>query len=203
MKSINTYKCSIRIKNVFFLLLFRLFSRMFERLQKLPSGTRSLHFDWLRGKLRYTFKSVRWILNQLCQRLLKPLQHQCDYMHCRHPKIGMRCQFSIRWYTKANSVTFQRLRKKNEIWEIKFHNWITIYQRTFGVRTFIASSSVVSSPANITLTLSDQSSPNARCNINNAASPLFHCTGGLASTAMCAWFARKPYDSMICVARNL
>lgn len=33
--------------------------------------------------------------------------------------------------------------------------------------------------------------------------PLFHITGGFASTAACAGFATNPYDSIILVARAL
>lgn len=39
--------------------------------------------------------------------------------------------------------------------------------------------------------------------IKRAHLPLFHITGGLASTAACAEFAKNPYDLMMAVARVL
>lgn len=77
------------------------------------------------------------------------------------------------------------------------------YASKIYICTFIASSSVVSSPAHITFTVSAQSFPNSWRRIYKAASPLFHWTGGFASMAMCAWFGMKPYDSMMLVALNL
>lgn len=97
---------------------------------------------------------------------------------CRHPS------------TPAN-----RNRKLNT-----FSNWSVLW---FSENTFIASSSVVSSPAKITLTLFAQSLPYSWRRMCRAASPLFHSTAGLASMAIWAWFGMKPYDSIMLVALNL